>query len=178
MTMARVTEFQLLYRSTRSDLPRKSEYEVASDRARRRLVGVFGDRIVAPDGTSRSAGDRVGGGSGCAQPSRRRGASTSGCLATGAAGGARSVGGCAADPRQSFSARHQQVEHDRTSLVLSHHAQLAWQSAVHLREHCRLDRQHQNRSRTSRKGQARQARLSDRRCHQHERDECALVASR
>ena len=49
--------------------------------------------------------------------------------------------------RLSFSARHQQVEQDRTSAVLPHHAELAGQAPGQSRGHCQPDRQHHHQDR-------------------------------
>ena len=49
----------------------------------------------------------------------------------------------------SFSARHQQMEQDRASLVLLHHQELARPSAHHLRGHRQPDREHDHEERAS-----------------------------
>jgi hypothetical protein len=62
----------------------------------------------------------------------------------------------------SLSARHQQMEQDRTSPVLLHHQKLAWASAHHLRGHREPDRQHDHSNGTHRSRRAGPAALRNR----------------
>src|ERR1035438_5076455 len=68
-----------------------------------------------------------------------------------------------------LSSRHQQVEQDRTSHVLSYHGELAWQTADQPRGDSEPDWQYQNQNRLDDPGRVGHGQISDRHSSQRRR---------